>query len=138
MRASRTASRATSRALSAAALTFLLAACATGGGQGGQGSRRGAAEPQPRPEQNWPIKTRYQLDLWLHGYAMVQQDTTLVPYFKRGYRESIMAAKNMPMETWTLAALVFRLVTWHAPTEVAPLKARIARQLDTFDQADIA
>lgn len=94
MRASRTASRATSRALSAAALTFLLAACATGGGQGGQGSRRGAAEPQPRPEQNWPIKTRYQLDLWLHGYAMVQQDTTLVPYFKRGYRESIMAAKN--------------------------------------------
>jgi len=25
---------------------------------------------------------------------MVQQDTTLVPYFKRGYRESIMAAKN--------------------------------------------
>ncbi|HET7621771.1 MAG TPA: hypothetical protein VFK39_07715 [Gemmatimonadaceae bacterium] len=77
----------------AAALAILLAACATGGGQGGQAARRGEAQ-QERPEENWPIKTRYQLDLWLHGYAMVQQDTTLVPYFERGYRDRIMAAKN--------------------------------------------
>ncbi len=81
------------RAIGVAALTILLAACASGGGQGGQAPRRGEAQP-PRPEENWPIKTRYQLDLWLHGYAMVQQDTTLVPYFERGYRDRVMAAKN--------------------------------------------
>ncbi|HET7623341.1 MAG TPA: hypothetical protein VFK39_15650, partial [Gemmatimonadaceae bacterium] len=99
MRAPRTASctnRGTSsRTFYAAALTVLLAACATGGGQGGQPAQRGGAQQQPpRPEENWPIKTRYQVDLWLHGYAMVQQDTTLVPYFERGYRDRIMAAKN--------------------------------------------
>jgi len=81
------------RTICAAALTIVLAACATGGGQGGQTARRSEAQPQ-RPEANWPIKTRYQLDLWLHGYAMVQPDTTLVPYFERGYRDRIMAAKN--------------------------------------------
>ena len=27
------------------------------------------------------------MDLWLHGYALVMQDTTLVPYFRRGYRD---------------------------------------------------
>lgn len=81
-----------SSTLCAAALTILLAACASGG-QGGQAAQRGEAQPQ-RPEENWPIKTRYQLDLWLHGYAMVQEDTTLVPYFERGYRDQIMEAKN--------------------------------------------
>jgi hypothetical protein len=76
----------------AIALSVLIAACASGG-QGGQEAQRGAAQPQ-RPEANWPIKTRYQLDLWLHGYAMVQEDTTLVPYFERGYVDRIKAAKN--------------------------------------------
>jgi hypothetical protein len=76
----------------AAALTLLLAACASGG-QRGQAAQRGEAQQQ-RPEENWPIKSRYQLDLWLHGYAMVQQDTTLVPYFERGYRDRITTAKN--------------------------------------------
>jgi hypothetical protein len=90
----RTDRRTLSRTLSAAALTVLLTACATGGGQGGQTAQRGGAQQQPRPEENWPIKTRYQLDLWLHGYALVQQDTTLVPYFERGYRDRIMTAKN--------------------------------------------
>ena len=79
------------RILGAAALTVLLAACASAGG--GNEAQRAQAQQQ-RPEENWPIKTRYQLDLWLHGYAMVQQDTTLVPYFKRGYRDQLMALKS--------------------------------------------
>lgn len=80
------------RALCAAALALLLAGCASAGGGGGA-TERAAAQPQ-RPEENWPIKTRYHLDLWLHGYAMVQQDTTLVPYFKRGYRDELITLKN--------------------------------------------
>ena len=78
------------RALCAVALALLLAGCA---GAGGSAAERAAAQP-PRPEQNWPIRTRYHLDLWLHGYAMVQQDTTLVPYFRRGYRDQLIAIKN--------------------------------------------
>ena len=84
------------RALCAAALALLLAGCASSGGAaaGERGAgERAAAQPQ-RPEENWPIKTRYHLDLWLHGYAMVQQDTTLVPYFKRGYGDQMAALKN--------------------------------------------
>jgi hypothetical protein len=42
----------------------------------------------------WAVKTSYVLDLWLHGYAMVQRDTSQVPYFRRGYRDLIAAAKN--------------------------------------------
>lgn len=40
------------------------------------------------------MSTRYQVDLWLHGYAMLQKDTTLVPYYKPGYRDSIEAFKK--------------------------------------------
>jgi hypothetical protein len=46
------------------------------------------------PDQPWPIKTRYVVDLWLHGYAMLQNDTTRVPYFKRGYRDRLVVTKN--------------------------------------------
>jgi hypothetical protein len=80
------------RTLCAATLAFLLTACASAG-PGGAAAERAQAQPE-RPEANWPIKTRYQLDLWLHGYAMVQQDTTLVPYFKRDYRDRLTALKS--------------------------------------------
>lgn len=46
----------------------------------------------------WPVKTRAHVDLWLHGYALLQHDTTLVPYFRRGYREEMLrrrAAANV-------------------------------------------
>jgi hypothetical protein len=42
----------------------------------------------------WPIKTREHLDLWLHGFAMLQQDTTKVPYFRRGYRDQMVVERN--------------------------------------------
>lgn len=42
----------------------------------------------------WPIKTREHLDLWLHGFAMLQQDTTKVPYFRRGYRDQMIVVRN--------------------------------------------
>lgn len=82
--------------LRAAALALLLVGCASGGapGSGESGARGGGAAQPPRPEANWPIRTRYHLDLWLHGYAMVQQDTTLVPYFKRGYSDQLNTLKN--------------------------------------------
>jgi hypothetical protein len=43
----------------------------------------------PLVETTWPVRTREHLDLWLHSYALLTPDTTLVPYFRRGYRERI-------------------------------------------------
>jgi hypothetical protein len=40
------------------------------------------------------VRTREHLDLWLHSYALITQDTTLVPYFRRGYRDHITGARR--------------------------------------------
>jgi hypothetical protein len=42
----------------------------------------------------WPVRTREHVDLWLHSYALILDDTTLVPYFRRGYREQMIALRN--------------------------------------------
>jgi hypothetical protein len=81
--------------------TMLSAACASGGGgaaatsttaaptTAAAGAAAGATQNAP-----WPIKTREHVDLWLHGFAMLQPDTTLVPYFRRGYRDRMVVLKN--------------------------------------------
>ncbi|MDQ3809391.1 MAG: hypothetical protein M3336_03785, partial [Chloroflexota bacterium] len=80
----------------ATAVALLLAGCASGR----QPARdQGQAAPdelstQERVTSAWPVKTRHHVDLWLHGFAMVQDDTTLVPYFRRGYRERMTALKK--------------------------------------------
>ena len=68
--------------------TLLLAACA-----GGQRS----AEPlrtNAVAAVQWPVKTREHVDLWLHGFALIQDDTALVPLFARGYRDAMTVIKN--------------------------------------------
>jgi hypothetical protein len=37
---------------------------------------------------------REHVDLWLHGFAMLQQDTTQIPFFQRGYRDRMRALKT--------------------------------------------
>ena len=80
-----------------------LAACASSGGKqesGGtptpSGEATSAATPAPTPSQNqpWPLKTRQHLDTWLHGFAMIQDDTARVPFFRPGYREQMIVLKN--------------------------------------------
>jgi hypothetical protein len=51
------------------------------------------AQP-PLTQAAWPVRSREHLDLWLHGYALISQDTTLVPYFRRGYKERISAVRS--------------------------------------------
>jgi hypothetical protein len=58
---------------------------------GGTTSPGGAA---PLIQSVWPVRTREHLDLWLHGYAMLNPDTTLVPYFRRGYRDRIAGVRR--------------------------------------------
>ena len=86
------------RALAAASAAALLAACATvGGGPGGTVTNGGGTPTNQnvgRPDVIWPIKVREHVDLWLHGFAMLQEDTTFVPFFKRGYGTDMTVLKN--------------------------------------------
>lgn len=42
----------------------------------------------------WPIKTREHVDLWLHGFALLSDDSSRVPLFRRGYRDELTVLKN--------------------------------------------
>jgi hypothetical protein len=70
------------------ALVLATTACATAGG----GTSGGVL--QQRSDRPWPVRSRYHVDLWLHGFAMLQDDTAQVPFFRRGYREQIATRKN--------------------------------------------
>ena len=50
--------------------------------------------PMPVTNAAWPIRTREHVDLWLHSYALLGPDTTLVPYFERGYRERLLTLRR--------------------------------------------
>jgi hypothetical protein len=73
-----------------AAAAGIVAGCASGGG-GGTVTDGG---PGPSPGVVWPVKTREHVDLWLHGFALLQEDTTFVPFFKRGYSTNMIVLKN--------------------------------------------
>jgi hypothetical protein len=45
-------------------------------------------------DQPWPIQTREHVDLWLHGFALLQDDTSRIPLFRRGYRDELIVARN--------------------------------------------
>jgi hypothetical protein len=39
------------------------------------------------------VRTREHVDLWLHGFALLVDDTARVPIFRRGYREAVRARR---------------------------------------------
>ena len=43
----------------------------------------------PIVDAAWPMRSREHVDLWLHSYALLTRDTTLVPYFRRGYADRL-------------------------------------------------
>ncbi len=55
---------------------------------GDPGSRTTAAA------SGWRITAREDVDLWLHGFAMLQNDSSLVPTFRLGYRQELSAARR--------------------------------------------
>ena len=42
----------------------------------------------------WPVRVREHVDLWLHGFGMLQADSSLVPYFRRGYQAELTARRK--------------------------------------------
>ncbi|NUO65194.1 MAG: hypothetical protein HOQ11_00625 [Gemmatimonadaceae bacterium] len=83
-------------------VALAIGAMAFVAGCGGGAQQQSAETPAPANPSGvatttnapWPVKTREQLDLWLHGFAMVQADTTRVPFFRRGYRDQMVVEKN--------------------------------------------
>ena len=82
------------------AVALCCAAALVGCSSGGQGGAAGAPTPAAGQTSTasasavWPIKTREHVDLWLHGFAMVQPDSSRVPLFRRGYRDQLVVARN--------------------------------------------
>jgi hypothetical protein len=90
-----------SRPVALCLLVVALVACASSGGQEEAGGTpapssgtTAAATPTPSQNQPWPVKTRQHLDTWLHGFAMLQDDTAKVPFFRPGYREQMIVLRN--------------------------------------------
>jgi hypothetical protein len=64
----------------------------------------------PLVQATWPVRTREHVDLWLHAYAMLTSDSTLVPYFRRGYRDQMVALRRQRGVTSLLDANRARLL----------------------------
>jgi hypothetical protein len=102
----------------AAAALLISTACASAGttpspaptsspGGGATTTQGGAA---PLVQATWPVRTREHVDLWLHAYALLTPDSTLVPYFRRGYRDQMLALRRQRGVTSLLDANRARLL----------------------------
>ena len=83
------------------ATAFAIAACGAGSappdtGTGGpvDNTSGTVGSGASRIDSPWPVKTRLHIDLWLHGWAMIQSDTNKVPYFRRGYAQAQRTARS--------------------------------------------
>lgn len=104
------------RGIAAVAL-LLSAGCASTGTATpapGRSPSGGAATTQggstPLVQTTWPVRTREHVDLWLHSYALLTPDSTLVPYFRRGYRDQMIALRRQRGVTTQLDASRSRLL----------------------------
>ena len=84
------------RVFALAACAALVSACATAGGTTASPTAGGTTTtaPTPVPQVRWPVKTSAHFDLWLHSFGILTLDTTAIPLFKRGYRDSINVVKR--------------------------------------------
>jgi hypothetical protein len=101
----------------AAVALLLSAGCASAGTTtsspapsptGGPATTQGGTTPLV--QATWPVRTREHVDLWLHAYALLTPDSTLVPYFRRGYRDQMLALRRQRGATSLLDANRARLL----------------------------
>lgn len=77
------------------AVSLALTAACTTAGTGVPASPTPAEGTTPaQPAEGWTVRTREHIDLWLHAYALLQQDTARVPFFRRGYRDRLLAERR--------------------------------------------
>jgi len=107
----------TARIASVAVIAASLACASAGGPAAGrrQGPGRTAnGADSVSPQVLWPVRTQFHVDLWLHGFAMIQDDTTTVPYFRRNYKADMNDLKRRANVTTLL------------DTNMQKLRARLA------------
>ena len=66
------------------------------GGAPGAGTRIESANADvimPRLT-SWPVRTAEHVDLWLHAFALLSNDTSMLPDFAPRYRDSLIVVKN--------------------------------------------
>jgi len=100
----------------AGALGLAVAACATPSTSGAPGPSPAGGNTSaqggttPIVQATWPVRTREHVDLWLHSYALLTPDSTLVPYFRRGYRERMLELRRQRGVSTQLDATRARLL----------------------------
>ena len=53
-----------------------------------------ASGPQQPAAGQWTVDAREHVDLWLHAFALLQNDSSKVPFFRRGYVDSVVAQRK--------------------------------------------
>lgn len=101
---SRLTNRRSGRAASVALLLLALAGCMSPMIRVDRGPRGIPVGPP-----GWDLQTREHVDLWLHGYAMLQDDSGALPFFRPGYRNELAALKSEARVFTLLDANVDRL-----------------------------
>ena len=89
------------RAIRRIGALFIATVCVTAAAQTAGGRRvapsassRVAPPAQLAQQRGWRVTTAEQIDLWLHGFALLTSDTGRVPFFARGYKQQITATKR--------------------------------------------
>src|SRR5688572_8239561 len=87
------------RVVSVIVLGATLGACQTGGPVLVTSVPGQAPGPQPidaasPPSFGWSVGVSEHVDLWLHGFAMLQRDSSLVPYFRLDYADRAAEARR--------------------------------------------
>jgi hypothetical protein len=65
----------------------------------GAASLAPAADAQRAPlgratADRWTVRSREHVDLWLHGFALLSDDSSQVPLFRRDYRDLLIVERN--------------------------------------------
>ena len=111
-----TAIRTLRRAGVVAGALVLLTGCATATATSAPGPSPATGAPSaqtgttPLVQATWPVRTREHVDLWLHAYALLTPDSNLVPYFRRGYRDQMVALRRQRGVTTQLDSSRARLL----------------------------
>jgi hypothetical protein len=117
-----------------AAVCFALGGCATSGTATDTGQLPGPGGQAGTTTEPWAVKTREHVDLWLHGFAMLQADTALVPYFRRGYVGEMQSLRSRSNVTTQLDANRDRLRSRLTLNDRLVNAQFIPFYFDTFDE----
>ncbi len=82
----------------------------------------------------WRVYAREHVDLWLHGFAMLQGDSTLVPYFRLDYRTRMERIRRDRGLTTTLDASRDRLAPYLAANPRLIAAQFLPLYFDTWDE----